>query len=103
MDINVTEQLIVNGFSTQPPVAAGTRKSTDVDMLVAYSDVWRWELVMYLKTLNINIFDAKTGNLIVTGRWDNSAFYGVQNATGVVKELTDEMLAKVKAASTTNQ
>lgn len=47
----------------------------------------------------MNIFDAKSGNLLVTGRWDNSAFHGFKNSKEVIKELLDEMLAKVKGAA----
>ncbi|MES2535847.1 MAG: hypothetical protein V4632_08230 [Pseudomonadota bacterium] len=96
MDINVTQYLQASGISVKAPVAAGTRQASDVDMLVAYSDVWRWDLVMYLKTVNVNIFEAKSGNLVVTGRWDNSPLHGFQDPNQIIKELMSEMMAKVK-------
>ena len=54
---------------------------------------------MYLKSLEMNIFDAKTGNIIVTGRWENSLFHGFQDSKQVVKELIDAMMGNVMAAS----
>ena len=51
---------------------------------------------MYLKSLDINIFDAKSGNLLITGHWQNSAFHGFQNPAEVIKQLTSEMFDKMK-------
>lgn len=99
MDIDITQQLQASGIAIKAPLATGTRQASDVDMLVAYADVWRWDVIMYLKTLNMNIFDAKSGNLLVTGRWDNSAFHGFQDPKQVIKGLMDEMMAKVRGAS----
>lgn len=98
MDGHITKQLQVQGLNVKAPLPAGTRKSDDVDMIVAYADVWRWDVVMYLKTVNINFYDAKSGNMLVTGRWDNSAFHGFKNAGEVVKEVIAEMMAKIKSA-----
>ncbi len=98
MDGHVTKQLQAQGLNVKAPLPAGTRKSDDVDMIVTYADVWRWDLVMYLQSVNINFFDAKSGNLVVTGRWDNSIFHGFKNAGVVVKEVMDEMMAKINQA-----
>lgn len=103
MNAELTQQLRANGISIKPPLAAGTRQAPDIDMLVAYSDVWHWDLVMYLKSLDMNIFDAKTGNLIVTGRWQNSLFHGFQDYKQVMKGLMDEMMEKAKIASAKTQ
>lgn len=100
MDAHVTQQLQLNGLRVQAPLPAGTRKAEDIDMLVTYGDVWRWDLVMYLKDITINFFDAKSGNLLVSGRWENSALHGFQDASGVVKGLMDEMMAKLKGVQT---
>lgn len=99
MTVDITQQLRDGGISVKPPLPAGIRQASDVDMLVAYSDKWRWDIVMYLKSLDLNIFDAKSGNLIVTGRWENSAFHGFQDSKKVIKGLLDEMMAKVRDAS----
>lgn len=52
------------------------------------------------KNLEIDFFDARTGNLLVTGRWQNSAFHGFQNAATVTREVMAEMFAKLKGAGT---
>jgi hypothetical protein len=103
MDIDITQQLRDSGISVKPALPAGVRQAPDIDMLVTYSDKWRWDIVMYLKSLDLNIFDAKSGNLIVTGRWENSAFHGFQDSKKIIKGLLDEMMSKVRDAVSKNQ
>ena len=97
MDSIVQQQLMTYGISQKLALPAATRQSKDVDLIVAYSDVWHWDMAMYLKSITINLFEGPTGNLIVTGRWDNSAFHGFQDPRDVVKELLDDMFAKLAA------
>ncbi|GAB3545254.1 hypothetical protein GCM10027343_21410 [Noviherbaspirillum agri] len=96
MDAHVRQQIMAYGITPKASLPSGTRQSNDVDVIVGYSDVWRWDVVMYLKTLTINLFDGPSGNLLVTGRWDNSAFHGFQNPQDVTKELLDDMFAKLQ-------
>jgi hypothetical protein len=97
MDTNVRAALMAQGVTSQAALPTGTRKSAEVDAIVSYSDVWRWDLVMYLRTLTINVFDASSGNLLAMGRWDNSAFHGFQDAKQVTRDLMSEMFAKLQA------
>ena len=98
MDANVRAALLAQGVAPQAALPAGTRKSADVDAIVSYSDVWRWDVVMYLRTLTIDIFDASSGNLLAMGRWDNSALHGFQDSKLVTSDLMSEMFAKLKAS-----
>jgi hypothetical protein len=52
---------------------------------------------MYLRTLTINLFSGPFGNLLVTGRWDNSPMHGNYDPQGVVKELLDDMFFQLRA------
>jgi hypothetical protein len=97
MDANLRSALTAQGVTSQAALPAGTRKNADVDALVSYTAVWRWDLVMYLRTLTINISDAATGNLLAMARWDNSAFHGFQDARQVTSDLVAEMFGKLKA------
>lgn len=95
MNSIVQEQLMLYGISPKLALPDGTRQSKDVDLIVAYSDVWHWDIAMYLRSISINFFEGPTGNLIATGRWDNSLFHGFQDPRDVVKELLDDMFAKL--------
>jgi hypothetical protein len=98
MDSCVKQQLMAYGITSKLPLPAGTRQSNDVDIIVAYSDVWYWDIIMYLRSLTINLFDGPSGYLLATGRWDNSFFHGYQSPRDVVKELLDDMLSKLSAS-----
>ena len=97
MDAAIKSAFLAQGVAPKQALPAGTRKSSEVDVIVDYTDQWRWDLVMYLRSVTLNMYDADAGNLLVTGRWDNSAFHGFQDYKAVVKGLIDDMVAKIKA------
>ena len=97
MDAAVKAALANQGLTAKAPLPAGTRKSADVDMIVSYTDQWRWDLAMYLRWVTIEMYDSDTGNLLATARWENSAFHGFQDYKTVVKGLIDEMMVQIKA------
>lgn len=97
MDATLRSALENQGLMPKPQLPAGTRTSPDVDVIVSYVDQWRWDLVMYLRWVSIDMYDAKSGNLLASARWDNSAFHGFQDYRMVVKGLVDEMMAKIKS------
>lgn len=99
MDASVHSALIENGFNVHAPLPPGTRTSDGVDAIVSYVDVWRWDIVMYLQSVAIKIFDARSGDLLIAGDWKNSAFHGFQDENRVVRELVAEMAAKLRAAA----
>lgn len=97
MDAAIKSALLSQGVAPKASLPSGTRKSPEVDVIVDYTDQWRWDLVMYLRGVTINMYDAETGNMLANGRWDNSALHGFQDYKVVVNGLIDEMLMKVKA------
>jgi len=98
MDLHLEQALVAEGLQVRGALPAGTRKSGEVDAIVSYVDVWRWDLVMYLHSLNVKIFDAASGDLLVTGQWRDSAFHGFRDAKLVTQQLVSELLAKLRAA-----
>jgi hypothetical protein len=100
MDKNLQAAVLKSGLQLKPALPEGTRKSDGVDALISYKDVWRWDVVMYLKSVSINIFDAHNGDLLVTGSWDNSALHGFQDSRLVVEDLLGRMVDKMRGAAT---
>ncbi|MBJ6979447.1 hypothetical protein [Luteimonas sp. MC1895] len=98
MDGALRNALVQNGFTVRAPLPAGTRQSSEVDAIVSYVDVWRWDMVMYLHSLAVKIFDARNGDLLVTGDWKNSAFHGFQDENRVISDVVAEMTAKLRTA-----
>jgi hypothetical protein len=97
MDAAVRNALLNQGLTPKPPLPAGTRKSSEVDVIVSYTDQWRWDLIMYLRWVSIDMYDSVSGNLLANARWENSAFHGFQDYKTVVKGLIDDMMGKIKA------
>ena len=96
MDAAVKSALANQGLTSKPPLPSGTRKSSDVDVIVSYTDQWRWDMAMYLRWVNIEMYDADSGNMLASARWENSAFHGFQDYKTVVKGLIDDMMTKIK-------
>ena len=97
MDTAIKSAFLAQGVAPKQALPVGTRRSPEVDVIVDYTDQWRWDLVMYLRWVTINMYDADTGNLLANARWDNSVFHGFQDYKVVVKGLVDDMVAKIKA------
>ena len=89
----------MEGVSIKAPLPAGTRTTTDVDAIISYGDSWRWDLVMYLRLLSLQMYDAKTGDLLVAGEWKDSALHGFRDAKTVMQGLVSEMLSKLRSAT----
>lgn len=64
------------------------------DMNVSYTDNWFWDIVMYLRSMDIRFYKAPSGGLIASGHWKNSVLHQFPNADGVVQDLMDEMFRK---------
>ena len=99
MNANVEAALVEHGLQVKAPLPGGTRRSQEVDATVSYVDVWRWDVSMYLKSISIRLFDAKTGDLLATGQWNDSDLHGFRDAKETVSELIGEMLAKLRAGA----
>jgi hypothetical protein len=61
------------------------------DINVTYTDSWRWDIVMYLRSMDIRFYKAPSGGLVASGHWKNSMLRSFPNADGVVQGLIDEM------------
>ena len=52
-------------------------------------------MTMYLKALDIQIYDAKVGSLLASAAWKNSAMHGFHGLDGVVSDLVSGVLTKL--------
>lgn len=89
MDAAIQRNLENHGVSVA--IAPACDKS---DMNVSYTDSWFWDIVMYLRSMDIRFYKAPSGGLIASGHWKNSVLHQFPNADGVVQDLMDEMFRK---------
>jgi hypothetical protein len=99
MNGNLEAALQKQGFATKAPLAVGTRKSAEADALISYVDVWRWDLVMYLRSLSVRLYDAQSGDLLASGEWKDAPMHGFRDAKVVMDGLVTEVFSKLKAAT----
>lgn len=98
MNTNLEGALTKEGLALKQPLPQGTTRAKDVDALVSYTDVWRWDLVMYMQQLSVRLHDAETGDLIAIANWRDSPLHGFRNAKQVMEGLVEELVKKVKGA-----
>lgn len=95
MDANLQREFLRHGFS----VAVGPDGSAPpgTQLIVKYTDDWKWDLAMYLRRLDVMIFDAKTNVLLASGSWKNSTFHGFYSSEKVVTNVVSDTLSKISA------
>ncbi len=94
MDAHVQQELMAHGIQ----VKAGPEvREAGTDVVVRYTDNWRWDMAMYLRSLDIQIYNASSGTLIASGSWKNSALHGYHSAEKVTRQVMSEVLAKLDA------
>jgi hypothetical protein len=106
MDRHIESALLKEGLTLRAKLPAGTATAKDVDALVSYVDVWRWDVVMYLKNLTVRVRDAGTGDLIASAEWTESHFHQFRGDAGVkqvVEKLFTDLLAKVRSSTKPQQ
>ena len=89
---NILEALTQHGVVTQ--VGSFQQKPKDVSFYVEYEDHWRWDLAMYLHSLDIRFMDNVTGQIIGSGAFRQGAFHSFPNA----KEKTFEVIESIYKA-----
>ena len=88
----VSDALAAQGVTVTGQLPAGVFKTDKADAVVSYLDI-----STYLQSISISLYDAKTGNLVITGRWRDSFFHTWNRGEGVSKELIAKMLAELGA------
>jgi hypothetical protein len=96
VDAHVQRELMAHGIAVK---AGPELADPGTDIIVRYSDNWRWDMTMYLRSLDIQIYNAKSGTLMGSGTWKNSAMHGYHSAEKVTRKVMDEIFAKLQLTS----
>jgi hypothetical protein len=95
MDAHVQREFLRHGIAVSVGPEGGP--IGNVQLIVRYSDDWRWDLKMYLRSFDVMVFDARTNTLLATGSWENSAMHGFYNEDKVDASVVDQTLSKITA------
>lgn len=91
----VSEALAARGVGVKGEAASAGFRTQHADGVVSYVDVWRWDMAMYLKSLKINLYNASSGELLVSGRWEDSLFHAWHRGEAISKELLARMFEQL--------
>lgn len=92
----IIKSLSKHGLKFKYSLPAGTTRSTDSDLLLWYEDVWNWDMIMYLRKINITIADAKDGTLLAIGEYNNdSMFHEYPYENEVIDSLLSQMMRRI--------
>lgn len=95
MDAFLQKEMLRHGFAVSVGPEGGT--PGDAQLIVRYADDWKWDLAMYLHTLDVMVFDSRTKVLLASGSWKNSFMHGFYSADKVVGQVVDQTLSKVSS------
>jgi hypothetical protein len=95
----LSDALQAAGIGVVQPLSRGTTKSSHVDAIVTYADVWRWDMVTYMQSISINLYNARSGELLASGRWRDSQLHSFNRGEAVSKQLIWDMLQKLREES----
>jgi hypothetical protein len=62
---------------------------------VRYVDDWKWDVVMYLRRLDLQVYDARGNTLLASATWKNSPMHGYHGLDKIVAQLVGETFAKL--------
>jgi hypothetical protein len=88
MDALIKKELVRHGLN----VSSGSASPTSGQLRIEYVDEWKWDVVMYLRSLDVTAYDDRTQNLLATASWKNSAMHGFHSKDTVVADVVSETL-----------
>jgi hypothetical protein len=95
MDANLQKEFLRHGFSVSVGPEGGS--TSGAQLVARYADDWKWDIAMYLHTLDVMVYDAKSNVMVASGSWKNSTFHGFYSSEKVVAKVVDQTLAKIAA------
>jgi hypothetical protein len=97
VDRYLNSALVDQGLIVKAPLAKAERTNLEVDAIISYQDVWRWDLfTTHMRSISMAIYDAKSGNMLVHGTWECSTFHDYDRGQNVTKNLLRKMLEKTR-------
>lgn len=98
MDAIFQSELKARGFNSVQGAPAGTKQAANVDVIVEYVDVWRWDLSMYLESISVRFYDPRNGGVIAVANWGqkDQMFHSYPKPEDVVREVLSDVFAKVR-------
>jgi hypothetical protein len=95
MDANLQKEFLRHGFLVS--IGPDNGATSGAELVARYTDAWKWDMAMYLRSLDVMVFDGKSNLLIASGSWRNSTMHGFHGSEKVVAKVVDDTLTKMAA------
>ena len=79
----IRSELIQRGFTLT--------ESNQSDYVAQFKDTWRWNVIMYLARLDVNLIERRTGSVEAQGVYRNGALQSYSDVKKVVKQVFVQM------------
>ena len=60
-------------------------------LILHYMDTWFWDVIMYLRVLDIRILDGNNSEIMATAKFKNGPIHSYANPQRVVSDLFEDM------------
>ena len=94
IDMMIARTLMKRGIETS--IGPRDQQPMNIDFVVTYSDRWKWDITMYLLSLNIEFTDPSTRKILAMADYKNSKLHGFPNPENTVQNLIQKMLGNVR-------
>jgi hypothetical protein len=91
IDALIKKELLRHGLN----VSSGNASQTSGRLRIEYVDEWKWDMVMYLRSIDVSAYDDRSQDLLATASWKNSAMHGFHSKDTVVADVVSETLKGV--------
>ena len=76
-------------------IGASSVEQHDYDYIINYFDAWSWDLVPYLRSLEIQLFDARSNLMVERVRFENHIyFHTFPSEKKIIEELIQRIFKK---------
>jgi hypothetical protein len=95
--VYIESALAQKGLRVSSGKLAAKPKTTD--LYIDYVDRWDWDLVMYLKSLDVTLHSNRTGELLASGNFHQGFLHTFPDTRAKTKEVIDTILPDKGAAA----
>lgn len=92
MEKFITKAVRKNGINTTTGRQEKIPKTTD--LRIDYTDRWMWDLVMYLRALDVQVRDASNGELLASGNFHQGFMHSFPDPETKAQEVVDSIFQK---------
>jgi hypothetical protein len=93
LGVTLQNSLMRRGIKTYD---TNNSKECPADFILKYIDAWSWDIVMYLRLLDIQFYDNKTNTLLANGKFETWGFHTYSSPDNVADELLEQIFDKIK-------